>query len=501
MCLEAQRKEERQRMPLKLLPVRTAGKCYFQSLLLHLVPVLLLLPLSRPASASTVVTHLPGFDGALPFNLETGYVGVEEETGAELFYYFVESERSPGTDPVLLWLTGGPRCSVIMGLAFEIGPLKFVLAPYSGGLPELVYNPYSWTQMANILLLDSPVGSGFSYARDPKGYNVGDHSSSSQWFTDHPQYLSNPFYIGGDSYAGKVIPLIAQGISEGIDIGKQPIINLKGYMVGNPITDPKFDENYKIPSAHGFGIISDQIYETAVKICNGDYINPVNEKCVEVLHTINNLISEISIEHILYKKCDVVAPNTIYDTSKRKFLLEESIQLNKPPAQPTVDCFTYGYYLAYFWMNNNLTRNSLGIKEVKVRHGRFKRRRLGTTSEWIQCNVGLPYTYEIPSSIPYHLNLTTRGYRTLVYSGDHDLEAPFLGTQAWIRSLNFSIVDEWRAWHVSGQAAGFTIEYTNNMTFATVKGAGHTAPEYRPKECFAMAQSRKQQEITRWSRS
>ena len=34
--------------------------------------------------------------------------------------------------------------------------------------------------MANILLLDSPVGSGFSFARDPKGYDVGDYSSSSQ---------------------------------------------------------------------------------------------------------------------------------------------------------------------------------------------------------------------------------------------------------------------------------------------------------------------------------
>jgi hypothetical protein len=25
---------------------------------------------------------------------------------------------------------------------------------------------------------------------------------------------------------------------------------------------------------------------------------------------------------------------------------------------------TYGYYLAYYWMNNDTTRNALGIKEV-----------------------------------------------------------------------------------------------------------------------------------------
>ena len=49
------------------------------------------------------------------------YVDVEEESGTELFYYFVESERSPRTDPVLLWLTGGPRCSAFCGFAFEIG--------------------------------------------------------------------------------------------------------------------------------------------------------------------------------------------------------------------------------------------------------------------------------------------------------------------------------------------------------------------------------------------
>lgn len=101
----------------------------------------------------------------------------------------------------------------------------------------------------------------------------------------------------------------------------------QGYLVGNPKTDSKFDDNSIIPSSHGFGIISDQIYEViprsyaltvwyifvacvglkrvnlktfcsmfsfsfskaAVENCKGDYVNPANEMCAEVLHTINNV--------------------------------------------------------------------------------------------------------------------------------------------------------------------------------------------------------------------
>ncbi|KAG1366951.1 putative Serine carboxypeptidase-like 17 [Cocos nucifera] len=113
---------------------------------------------------------------------------------------------------------------------------------------------------------------------------------------------------------------------------------------------------------------------------------------------------------------------------------------------------------------------------------------MGTVTEWQRCNHDLTYTKDIPNNTNYHLSLTSKGYHALIYSGDHDLVVPFLGTQAWIRSLNFSVVDEWRSWHVGGQVAGYTTTYSNNLTFATVRGAGHTAPEYKPEECLAMLQ-------------
>ncbi|CAD6267024.1 unnamed protein product [Miscanthus lutarioriparius] len=443
--------------------------------------------ISRAAATSTVVTHLPGFDGPLPFYLETGYVVIEEETGAELFYYFVESERSPRTDPLLLWLSGGPRCSAFSALAFQNGPLKFVVEPYDGTLPRLVYNPYSWTQMASILFLDSPVGSGFSYARDPKAYEVGDISSSRQvltflrkWFDDHPKHLlDRPFYVGGDSYAGKVVPLIAHYISEGIEDMQQPLIKLKGYIVGNPFTGDKIDTNSRVTFSHSFGIISDQQYEAFIKNCKGDFLNPTNEPCADVVQTISKLMSEVTEGNILRPICHIPSQKRRGALEGVSSLAEERYhyQLSEAPDEPPFYCFyEYRHYLSYFWANDNVVRAAIGIKE-------------GTVVEWIRCKRPpiLPYVCDLPNSIKYHFNLSIRGYRALVYSGDHDLIIPFMGTQAWTRSFNFSIVDDWRAWHLDNQAAGFTIMYATNLTFATIKGGGHIPPETNPEESFTMA--------------
>nr|CAB3490015.1 unnamed protein product [Digitaria exilis] len=308
-----------------------------------------------------LVANLPGFNGTLPSQLETGYVSVDEKNGVELFYYFIQSEGDPRHDPVLLWLTGGDRCSVLSGLAFEIGPVRFIIEPYNGTLPRLQYNPYSWTKVASIIFVDSPVGAGFSFSRNLKGYDVGDVSSSLQlkeflakWFREHPEFLTNPFYIGGDSYAGKIVPFLAQKISEDLESGvTRPALNLKGYLVGNPATGEAIDLDSRVSYAHGHGIISDQLYETIMEHCQGeDYSKPKNVVCAEAL-----------------------------DRSSK----------------------TYKSYLSYFWANNNVTRDALGIK-------------MGTKHEWLRCHDGdLPYSRDIKSSIKYHYNVTSKGYRVLVY--------------------------------------------------------------------------------------
>ncbi|KAF2910661.1 hypothetical protein DAI22_11g117600 [Oryza sativa Japonica Group] len=454
---------------------------------LLLLLLLLLLSLFSGVSAEvpltrTHVTSLPGFNGALPSRLETGYVTVDEENGAELFYYFFESEGDPGSDPVLLWLTGGDRCSVLSALFFEIGPLKLVIEPYNGSLPRLHYHPYSWTKVASILFVDSPVGAGFSFSRDPKGYDVGDVSASlqlvkflSNWFGGHPEYLTNPFYVGRDSYAGKIVPFIAQKISEDIEAGVRPTLNLKGYVVDNPTTGERIDYESKVPYLHGVGIISDQLYETIMERCKGeDHNNPKNVICKQALTRFNDLLNEVSKPHILYKKCIYMSLIPKFESMDRKILKEELGILKHRPPRPSIQCVSYSNYLSYFWANDNVTREYLGIKK-------------GSVDEWIRCHDNdLPYTKDIKSSIQYHHNVTLNGYRALVYSGDHDTVLPFLGTQTWVRSLNYPIVDDWRAWHVDGQSAGFTVAYGNNLTFATVKGGGHTAPEYQPGRCSAM---------------
>ncbi|CAA3005559.1 serine carboxypeptidase-like 13 [Olea europaea subsp. europaea] len=438
---------------------------------------LLLLILPQYAYSHSIVEFLPGFEGHLPFKLETGYIGVGESEDVQLFYYFVESETNPENDPLIIWLTGGPGCSSLSGLSYEIGPFSFDTINYNGGLPSLVLNSNSWTKAANIIFLDSPVLTGFSYARTPTVEECTDieacgyaHEFLQKWLIEHPQFISNQFYVGGDSYSGLIVPVLTQIIADGIGAGIKPIINLKGYILGNPVTSHS-DLNYKIPYSHGMGFISSELYKSLKKHCKGEYfrIDPNNALCNQGVQAFNECVDGINDKHILEPKCDFDYINQQQLFGKRRSLDDIFRKPNKG-----FSCRAEEFLLVSNWANNPDVQEALHVRK-------------GTIEEWVRCNRHLTtFTITVVNSVPYHKNLSIKGYRSLIYSGDHDLVVPFLATRAWIKSLNYSIVDEWRPWIVNDQVAGYTKSYSNQMTFATVKGGGHTAPTYRREECFAM---------------
>lgn len=59
-------------------------------------------------------------------------------------YYcrFVESQRSPSTDPLLLWMNGGPGCSSLEGFLNELGPLHV-----TNDGTSLYNNTYAWNRV------------------------------------------------------------------------------------------------------------------------------------------------------------------------------------------------------------------------------------------------------------------------------------------------------------------------------------------------------------------
>jgi len=66
----------------------------------------------------------------------------------------------------------------------------------------------------------------------------------------------------------------------------------------------------------------------------------------------------------------------------------------------------------------------------------------------------------------------------LFYSGDTDGAVPTYGSMQWIAELNWDIVTPWYAYMVDGQVGGYVEEY-DGLTFGTVHGAGHMAPQFK----------------------
>ena len=85
------------------------------------------------------------------------HIEVNESTHGNLFFWLFHNRHLADKSRTIIWLNGGPGCSSMDGALMEVGPYR---VRKEG---KLEYNNGSWDEFANLLFIDQPVGTGFSY--------------------------------------------------------------------------------------------------------------------------------------------------------------------------------------------------------------------------------------------------------------------------------------------------------------------------------------------------
>ncbi|KAK6585488.1 hypothetical protein PZA11_002215 [Diplocarpon coronariae] len=123
----------------------------------------------------------------------SGYVDVSENE--HIFFWFFEARNTdPSKAPLTAKIAGGPGGSSMGEVFAHDGPC------YIDGDGKVVHNPYSWSNMSNMIYIDQPTQTGFSYSvpvngyLDPYGAIIGLPDATC------PDYVPDPETCGTYSY-------------------------------------------------------------------------------------------------------------------------------------------------------------------------------------------------------------------------------------------------------------------------------------------------------------
>ncbi|KAJ5226512.1 hypothetical protein N7468_007737 [Penicillium chermesinum] len=184
--------------------------------------------LTKLKNSASMEAHFP----QVPFDIGESYAGLLPNTphgNSSLFFWFFPSTNPAADKEITIWLNGGPGCSSLDGLLQENGPFL-----WQSGTYEPVRNPYSWTNLTNVVYIDQPAGTGLS----PGPATVQNEIDVANQFNDFWKNFIKTFgmqgykvYITGESYAGQYIPYIASGM---LDRNETTHYNLKGIQINDP---------------------------------------------------------------------------------------------------------------------------------------------------------------------------------------------------------------------------------------------------------------------------
>ncbi|ORY79276.1 Alpha/Beta hydrolase protein [Leucosporidium creatinivorum] len=400
----------------------------------------------------------------------SGYLDIAND--AHIFFWFFESRNKPSTDPLVVWLNGGPGCSSSTGLLFELGPCSI-----ANEGQNTTYNKHSWNEVANMIFIDSPVNVGYSYG----GKTVNSSPDTAEdlyafmqlFYAKFPKFQKNEFHVSGESYAGTYIPNIGSVFhkyNQAPPSSASVHIPLTSLFIGNGLTDaytqfatvPDFACDPKGKYGQIFSDADCQSIEGKIPTCQRltsyCYNNPSRFTCVPATISCWQVAGPIQQSGLnpydVRRKCDREGKDGPLCYPQMQWI---ETYLNKP--------------------------------EVK--------KALGASSDrtFESCNMQLNQAFTFNGDVAHNTAallppLLEAGIRVGIYAGEADFMCNYIGNLAWMNVLDWSGKEDFNAAKnhsfvtKSGKKGGETRSVgkgAGTFTYLQVYDAGHMVPYDQPE--------------------
>ncbi|KAI1350522.1 Alpha/Beta hydrolase protein [Xylaria sp. FL0043] len=425
----------------------------------------------------------------------SGYADVGEDQ--HIFFWFFEARQIDPTEaPLTVWINGGPGSSSMIGLFEELGPCRVD--------PEgrVFSNPYSWSNVSNMIFIDQPSQVGFSYSYPVPAYtnnnglvvlpdevcpdyapadscgtyaypnitltaNSTPAAAPNFWKTlqgfmgAFPQYARNGFHFATESYGGHYGPIFNKYIEDqnkNLPRGAKKI-ELETVLIGNGWYDPYV----QYQAYYNFTVYPGNTYDYAPfsKSEAAMFYNNVYGKgnCLDKLRDCKRT-GDNSICRLADNFCAYMV-ESVYDD----LLGRDEYDMR----ELTPDPFPYGFYVDY--LNTPTVQSAIGAYTNFSSNGAVGDAFDSTGDD----------AREI-GTISALLSLVHDGITVALYAGDADYNCNWLGSEVVASAVGAPGYSS--AGYVDVQTSDGVVhgqvKQAGKFSFTRIYESGHEVPFYQP---------------------
>jgi len=370
-------------------------------------------------------------------NEDWGYIPIDSQFGSSMFWWLYGSEAANRTEvPLVMWLQGGPGGSSLFGDFLEIGPVDAFENPRNT----------TWLKYANLIFVDNPVGTGFSYTNNVKGFSTTDQEIADNlvmfmigFLNIYPIFSKMPFWIFSESYGGKMTANFGVALDKAIQNGALKMDQFMGVALGDSWIDPVGCMYSYPPFLYGISLIDAK--------------------------EADNLTTYAVMADEAWQAGNGNQATNLWGI-QQSFLEQYAAEVN---------IYNFMYYYDYL-PENQLTqlidttiRAKLGIIPSNVTWGGQSNQ----VFEYMSQDFMRPGIAAVDT-------LLARGYNVAVYSGQMDIIVDVICIENWMNQLTWPGLDNFLAatreiQFIDGTPNGYKKSYSN-LALWGVYDAGHMVP-------------------------